>query len=299
MRLINRYTTTLVASAIVLTATSFVSLAKAESSVWKASKGGNHFFLGGTVHVLTAEDYPLPCEYDLAYSASDKLYFETDINPNKQIAVAANFFKQGTYPFGEDLNSKLSKQTLSELNNYLQSLGLPAAGFMKYKPGTLLTLITVTELNKLGAKTEGVDIFYYNLAQRDNKPTGYFEELEEQISFIANMGVGNEESFIKYTIENNKDLENQYSGMRKAWRNGDIEKLADVGKLNDLRENFPNVFATLLTNRNEQWLTRIDSLIQSPEVEYVLVGALHMADKEGLLARLKTKGYKVNQLSCP
>ena len=112
------------------------------------------------------------------------------------------------------------------------------------------------------------------------------------------MGIDNEENFIRYTLEGMENLETQFLGMRESWRNGNTDLLADFSELDELRSKFPAVFETLLTSRNEQWLTRVDSLIESAEVEYILVGALHLAGPEGLLARLESKGYQIDQLSC-
>ena len=295
MRMNKLISTTLIASAI---ATSTLSVSHAKSSVWKVSKNNQHLFIGGTVHILSADDYPLPCEFGAAYSVSDKVFFETDISPEKLAKASLDMFTKGTYPVGETISSHLSAATTQKLKTYLTSIGLPAEQFLSFKPGMLMSVVAVAELNKIGIKSEGVDKFLFDRAKQDNKPTDYFEEVSEQIDFIVNLGIGNEENFIKYLLENSENIQNQYIEMRDSWRKGNIEQLADVSEVDELREQFPKVFATILTNRNEEWLKRIDSLIESTEIEYILVGALHLPEKEGLLARLKTKGYEIDQVSC-
>lgn len=274
------------------------SISHAKSSVWKASKDNKHLFLGGTIHILAEDDYPLPCEFGAAYSVSDKLFFETDISSLENPEVAQSMLQKGVYAFGDGLDKKLTPETLSALKAYISSLGFPAEGFLKYKPGILLSYITVIELNRMGIKSQGVDAYFSDLAKQDNKPVGYFEQPEQQIEFIVDMGVGNEENFVKYIIDNAGKLENQFLGMRETWRNGEVNALADFSEVDVLRDNFPKVFDTLLTKRNQNWLTQIDLLIKTPEIEYILVGALHMPEEEGLLAQLKTKGYQIDQLDC-
>ena len=51
----------------------------AESPVWKVSHGDNHLYLGGTIHLLGKDDYPLPPAFEKAYQDSSKLVFEADI----------------------------------------------------------------------------------------------------------------------------------------------------------------------------------------------------------------------------
>ena len=295
MRLSKLFSTALIAGAI---AASTLSNGYAKSSVWKVSKNNQHLFIGGTVHVLSADDYPLPCEFGAAYSVSDKVFFETDISPDTLAKASIDMLTKGTYPIGESIASHLSDPTAKNLKIYLASLGLPTEQFMSFKPGILLSVATIAELNKIGIKAEGVDQFLFNRAKQDNKPTDFLEETSEQIDFLVKLGVGNEENFIKYLLENINNLQSQFIEMRESWRKGNLEQLANISKVNELREKFPKVFSTLLTDRNQQWLKRIDSLIESDEIEYILVGALHLAEKEGLLAELEAKGYQITQLSC-
>ena len=52
----------------------------------------------------------------------------------------------------------------------------------------------------------------------------------------------------------------------------------------------------LLQDRNNLWMPKIEALFQSAEVEFVLVGAMHMIGQGGILQRLEAKGYKVEPL---
>ena len=47
----------------------------AETSLWKISKGDTHLFIGGTIHVLSTADYPLPEEFESAYKKSEVIVF--------------------------------------------------------------------------------------------------------------------------------------------------------------------------------------------------------------------------------
>ncbi|HCA75529.1 MAG TPA: TraB/GumN family protein, partial [Alteromonas sp.] len=49
------------------------------ASVWQVSNAGNTVYIGGTLHILSPEDFPLPNAYGVAYNQADELVFETDI----------------------------------------------------------------------------------------------------------------------------------------------------------------------------------------------------------------------------
>ena len=56
---------------------------------------------------------------------------------------------------------------------------------------------------------------------------------------------------------------------------------------------YSDIYQQLQVDRNHNWMPHIESLLQTPEVEFVLVGALHLAGKDGLLHLLREKGYQV------
>jgi hypothetical protein len=63
-----------------------------------------------------------------------------------------------------------------------------------------------------------------------------------------------------------------------------------------MQQDFPEVYQTLLVERNEAWMPQLEAMFASKEVEFVLVGALHLAGKDGVLAKLGARGYRITQL---
>ena len=119
---------------LVLTLVLWQSLAHADTSVWKVTKGEQSLFIGGTLHVLAPSDYPLPDSYSESYLQAQTLVFETDLSalstPDLQLKMLAVL----TYPKGKDLKSVLKKKTYQRLNTYCQARGLPLDNFLKFKP---------------------------------------------------------------------------------------------------------------------------------------------------------------------
>ncbi len=64
-----------------------------------------------------------------------------------------------------------------------------------------------------------------------------------------------------------------------------------------MQQDFPKLYHSLLVNRNNAWLPNIEHLLQTSELELVLIGALHLVGKEGLVAQLTALGYQVELLS--
>jgi len=59
---------------------------------------------------------------------------------------------------------------------------------------------------------------------------------------------------------------------------------------------FPSLARRLIDVRNQNWLPKIDSYLRGGQTYFVVVGAGHIGGPTGLLALLKTRGCKVEQL---
>ncbi len=267
----------------------------AEAPVWKVSKDGDTVYVGGTIHILTATDYPLPAGFEQAYAASESLVFETNMDALTSPAFQQELMQSVIYTDGRTLRDDISEETFAALEAYGQSVGVPAAGLLNFKAGMVSMTLTMLELQRLGLMGTGVDEFYTNKAKGDKKSVAELETVAQQISFIANMGAGEEDQLIAYTLRDIKTLKSMFADMKTAWRIGDNAALREIGLL-PMKSEFPALYKLILKDRNDAWLPKIVSMFESPEIEFVLVGALHLVGEDGLLAQLKRDGYAIEQL---
>ena len=130
--------------------------AGAAAPVWKVSDGDKHLFIGGTIHVLAAADYPLPPSFDSTYSQSELLVLEVDLHSAKGAGMAAFLGAGLLWPNGETLQQKVSADTWRQFEAAMQARSLPAATFNLYKPGGLIMALLPAELMRFGVGTAGV-----------------------------------------------------------------------------------------------------------------------------------------------
>jgi len=81
---------------------------------------------------------------------------------------------------------------------------------------------------------------------------------------------------------------------KKAWRRGDSETVWQITQraLHDV----PSIAEREITRRNHNWIPKIDNYLQASDKSFVVVGAGHMGGPDGLLALLRQRGYKIEQL---
>ena len=80
-----------------------------------------------------------------------------------------------------------------------------------------------------------------------------------------------------------------------AWRSGDAARLATL--LSKEFREFPALYRPLVTDRNQHWLPQIEQFLQEDRNTLVVVGALHLVGRGGLLELLRQAGYQPTQLN--
>jgi hypothetical protein len=258
-------------------------------------KDGARVFIGGTMHILTARDYPLPGAFETAYSQSGQIVFETDIAKMQEPAFQQYLLAAVSYRDGRNLRQVISADTYSALASFFAGRGVPMDGIDSFKPGMVSTLMTVVELQRLGADAIGVDAHFNQRAASDQKALGQLETIAAQVDFIANLGAGHEDEMLSYNLADIERLPELWQSMTQAWRHGDLAWLEQQIAL-PMRQDFPEVYQSLLVRRNDAWMPQLEAMFASKEVEFVLVGALHLAGKDGVLAKLGARGYRITQL---
>lgn len=281
--------------AVVVAALLLSTNTMAQSSVWVASKGEAKVFLGGTVHLLRPSDYPLPAPFENAYTEADELYFETNVTGLGDMAVQAKMMRELTYSDERSLSTVLDKSTYDALSDYLYTTGMPVGMMDKFKPGLLVSTLQIIEFQKLGFTPQGVDAYFNTRAMGDGKSVGELEPIDAQIGYISQMGEGNENEFVRLSLEELDDVATSMDQMLAAWRTGDNDSLAELF-VNDMKDDHPAIYESLLVERNLAWMPIIESMFQDPDTEFVLVGAAHLVGEDGLLKMLESKGYTISSV---
>ena len=200
-----------------------------------------------------------------------------------------------SYTDGRNLRHVLSPENYRAVEKFFTDRNIPMVQVGWFKPGMLSITMTVVELQRLGLTGIGVDEHFETRAKNDGKKLGYLETVDMQIEFLANMGIGQEDALIAYTLADIERLPRLWRQLSDAWRNGDLPGLDEVGA-KPVRTEFPSIYAELVIDRNNAWLPQIVQMLETGPVELVLVGALHLSGKDGLLAQVSARGYELQQL---
>lgn len=265
----------------------------AETSLWKISKNGNEFYLGGSIHILRPNDYPLPMEFENAFSKASTLVLETDLGIVNSPSFGQKLMMQSMLKNGQTLKTILSKKVYQQLEKECMKVGLPLSQMQMMKPSMVIMTLTVMNLQRIGLTGEGVDKNYYNHAKSSNMKFKYLESVEKQLKLLTTLGEGAENEFVQYSLNDIKNMKEDIEKLIMAWKKGD--KSSMVKQIKEMKKQYPKIYHDMMVERNNSWIPSLMSYLNDKEKEMVIVGALHLYGKDGLLNLLKKKGCKVER----
>lgn len=280
--------------ALAVNSTHEVPVVESAQILWKVQSPQNTIYLAGSIHVLQKDHYPLHHEFDDAFNASSRLIFEVDLDGLSSPLAQMNMLRKGLYLNGETLPTVLSPESYATAKAGLAGLGQQIEDFHRLKPWMVATAVMALELQKLGFESAyGVDRHFFKKAKAAGKDIQGLETVEFQLNLFDQLSPSIQEQFLLQTLEDLKNLGTQVSDMVEAWKQGNVKKLETL--LVGMGE-YPELNQALVINRNRDWLPHVERALQEKEPVFIVVGALHLLGKEGLVEALKEKGYRVQQL---
>src|SRR6266404_2467408 len=116
------------------------------ASVWKVSSAsGGVIYLGGSIHALRNQDYPLPPAYNRAFEASGSMALEVD--EKAVVEASKSIAKAGEYPRNDSLKNHVDPRTYAYLKKLFGLLDVPEQKFSHYRPWYLALLLEAPSLH--------------------------------------------------------------------------------------------------------------------------------------------------------
>jgi uncharacterized protein YbaP (TraB family) len=265
-------------------------------SLWKLKQGAATVYLLGSVHALTADEYPLPESMERAFDAADQTVFEVDLVSSSDQKIARLIQELGFYSPPLSLQTELSDDTLVLLEKHLASKGQSLASVKRMKPWFLSLTLALQELEALEFDANlGIDQYFQGKARLKNKPVLQLESIEEQFELLASDPDDIQELSLRSGIEESDQVEVHINELISAWRVGDAEAMWRTGTNTDHYPQLEVQMKKLIDDRNLKMAEKISVYLDSDKTTLVVVGALHMGGSHGILKLLSSR-YDIEQL---
>ena len=263
-------------------------------TLWAVRGDHNTVYLLGSVHALKAADSDLPTEALRAYVSAKALVMEINLNQISANRLLGSILDLETLPAGQTLEGALGPDVYRKFGARAKAVGLDPGFTSHFQPWFAATMLDQLVLAQLGFDPDaGVDRQLAKRAQTDHKDIIGLETIEEQIEILAQLSPEEQRHYVLHSLAEVDDISSRLDEIVSAWRTGDTKVLERL--LGGALKEFPDLYTKLTTDRNRKWLPTITRLLTDDHDYLVVVGALHLVGRDGIVKLLQRRGDEVAQ----
>ena len=264
-------------------------------TMWMAEGASNRVYLLGSVHLLRKQDHPLPRVIDEVYDDAETLYMELDMDDLDPLLMQATINRLGMLDEGTSLRDIMGEDLYAEAMAVANELEIPLEMLERTEPWFAAITVEQLALARIGFNPSyGVEIHLLKKASTDGKPILGFESVEQQLGYLDGLSLDAQRDLLMQTLTESAAIREIMDDLILAWRSGDIDYLERT--LLDDVSGYPELYDTIVANRNRLWVDTIDELLKQGEDYLVIVGALHLVGEDGLPQLLQQRGVTIMQM---
>lgn len=273
--------------------------------LWKVSDADSSLYLLGSFHLLKPDDYPLSRDVDMAFADAEALVFEIPPEELGSPALAMQMGQAALRTDGTALNSELPAATVSQLDAWtsanaaeLQKLQLAPQTLQLFEPWFVGLMVSIVEMTGYGLDPSlGLDAHLAQKAAQAGKPVSGLETGAQQIAFLDGMDKAEQLQFLEEALKSSAEGRDAIEKLHTAWRNGDADLLWNEMAV-EMKAQFPKLYHRINVERNDAWVRALSERLDASTRDdtLVVVGALHLLGEDGVVEKLRAKGYEVERI---
>ncbi|MFW6093386.1 MAG: TraB/GumN family protein [Pseudomonadota bacterium] len=268
--------------------------------LWRYRHAGATLYLAGSVHVLKPTIRPLPRQVLTAFSRSDYLVLEVNVEAVSPRTLERRTLEYARLPEGQTLGDVLPAALYDRLARELPRYGSSLAAVDKAKPALVMNQLVIGRLMALGYLPDA-GLENRLLRRRTDQRILELETLESQLALLFEQPMKTQIELLAETLDMADRVEPALADMITAWLSGDDARL--LTRFRDQAGNSPLARAfneQLLDQRNRRMADRISEYLHDPAepdaVYFVLVGAAHLVGEDGIVEELARRGLPGERL---
>jgi uncharacterized protein YbaP (TraB family) len=264
-------------------------------TMWMAEGTSNRVYLLGSVHLLRAQDHPLPQIIDQVYEEAETLYMELDMDDLDPLLMQSTINRLGMLDEETSLRDVMGDDLYAEATARAAELEMPLEMLERTEPWLAAITVEQLALSRIGFNPSyGVEMHLLKKASGDGKEILGFESVEQQLAYLDGLSLDAQRDLLMQTLTESAAIEELMDDLILAWRSGDIDYLERT-LLEDV-SGYPELYDTIVANRNRLWVDTIDALLERGEDYLVVVGALHLVGEDGVPRLLEQRGVRITQM---
>lgn len=264
--------------------------------LWKVSDKDNSLYLLGSFHLLRADDYPLSSDIDQAFAGAQKVVFEVPPAELTDPALALKMQQMAGYADGRTLKQVLPEDVRERMGQVLGVERLAQMDAMEPWFINLGLLIGISQ--QLGFQPEqGLDMHLARLAEAAQKPVSGLETADQQLQVLDGTPMEEQIAGLRDFFNKPGEVPKLLQETHTAWRNADVARLNAL-VIDEVRKETPVTYRIVNVERNDAWVPQLQQMLDGSKQGDVLVvvGAMHLLGEDGVVEKLRAKGYQVERI---
>jgi len=204
-----------------------------------------------------------------------------------------SLLRAGQYPSGDSLKNHVDPRTYEYLKRLFALMKVPESKFSRYRAWLLALMLDSPGVGGF-SQDLGVDEFITNRARANGKQIVGLESASEHNAVFAGLSEKQSEALLLVQFIPAGNTATGSDQLMSAWRRGDVEALAR--STHAAYADFPAFGNRILSERNRRWAPKLDNFLKSGQTYFVVVGAAHLGGSDGLLALMRARNCKLEQL---
>ena len=266
--------------------------------LWKVSgMQGSALYLLGSFHLLKPSDYPVSKDVDQAFSRARRVVFELSSEEMNSPALAAEMLQAAVRTDGRLLKDDLDADTWQLLQDWANDNSMPLDRLSGLKPWFVGLTVSIAQMTRQGLDPQsGLDRHLMERARKAGKPATGLESAAAQIRMLDGMGAEEQRQLLREALELSGKGDEQSRRLHDAWRRGDADLLWHDMAV-EMKRKYPDLYQRINVDRNDAWLPLLQPWLQAGQGDtLVVVGALHLLGEDGVVEKLRAKGYTVERV---
>lgn len=255
--------------------------------LWRVESSGRApSYLFGTIHSSDPRVLALPTPVKQAFERSASFTMEMVTDGSALVAMAETMFLGD----GQTLKQLTGEALYAEIRDALAARGLPDFGLEKQKPWVVL--MTLSTPPSRGGMF--LDLALQLQATMAGKPVHGLESMGEQLAVFDELPVEDQVALLRETVKAQRESEAQLEALTRAYLTRDLAEL--MATVERFRPGDARLYNTLmqrlLDDRNRRMAERMEARLAEGDA-FIAVGAAHLPGRDGLLALLASRGYRL------
>lgn len=267
--------------------------------LWKVSDGNNSLYLLGSIHVLKKSDYPLSPDVDAALRDAKTVMFELDMDEVMKPDSVAKMQQSFAFEDGRKLGEVLPAETRARLEALFAKTGTPFSAAEGIEPWALNMQLAMGLMVGLGFDPQaGIDMHLTREAKAAGKTVLALETLQEQLAVFEASPESEQIGMLDKFLGDPKQAVQSTITMHADWKAGNVEGL-DRSLRQKMAVESPESYRLLNTARNDTWVPKLQARLDAHgkgDNTLAVVGALHLLGADGVVEKLRAKGYRVERI---